>query len=500
MAYREGYIKAPVVLEKGTGDIETAININSGDLETVCKSQAINKWSKMKPVAFPDINPDRTQPVSAYGKKLWWWKGHPKIEEVPAGLVIGNYTCTDKCAWITCCGVKMLGFHSQIDVLKALNPIGNMYHTGDDSPLADNFIYVPPTGGNDEPYRQADFNYYWSNANYNIIPDYGTESGTSRVNINNPESAKVKCSIMSAAVLDKDAISELSFNDLFGSIDAYAGFTVITGLLTNSTFIIANISRQITRNDDFVKEIELDLKSYSSGYGKTVIAIYCAYVSHNGETYYIPLMQSTGDHPNTIINTAPKRKIYNSWYLDNTTPYYALTFTQKQNYGSSFPWNSVTSMTSFNTNGVMNRWYLKLEMPRKSSTYTFGRESFKIEFAGQFLNSRGQINLVYYTITSNSNPTKTRFVLKNNEVTTQWDWGTTENVIVTPGTGSQTCYLAILDNLFANAGGVEVIYGGTVWRIRLFFLNGQSEFSPEPDVEYGSLGDNHLNITVDPVS
>ena len=54
---------------------------------------------------------------------------------------------------------------------------------------------------------------------------------------------------------------------------------------------------------------------------------------------------------------------------------------------------------------------IRQEMPKKTSTYSFGNNSFKIEFTGQFMDARGQVNLVYYAVTSSD----TRFVLKNNE-------------------------------------------------------------------------------------
>lgn len=491
MAYANGIISAPVSIY----DIQRAIGSSAGDLGTLCKHVNINQWSKMKPVAFPFIEPDRTQAVSAYGKTLWWWKGHPSYTEVAAGLVIGNYTCQSKCVWITCCGVKFLGLSTKADVLGAFNPLANAYHTGDNSPLANNFSYVPPTGGSSEPFRLVDFKYYWHTANYNVIPDYGTESGTTRVDVNNPQSSKVKCGIMCPEV-SNTINSELSFNDLFKEVGSTATFTVVCGKLVSGTnnFTVVNLSIQNSLDTDFFKEIEINLND-SQVYGSTVIVIYCAYILIGTDSYYVPLMQSTGDHPNTTITYAPRRKIYNSWYIDNTTPFYALTFTQKQNYGTAFSWDTVTSMTYFMTSGLMNRWYLKLSMPQKTASYQFGNNAFKIEFTGQFRDSRGQVNLIYYAITSSD----TRFVLKNNEVTDNYDWGTTETVVIQPGSGTQECYLAIYD-VFADRNAVQTTYGGTIWRVRLFFLNGQQSFSPEPDVEYGNLGSDHLNINVQAIN
>ncbi len=484
------YLTEPISL----ADVSIAAGVGGppydlGDM--ILHGTSWNPLSKMKPVAFPYIAPDRAQAVSAYGKTLWWWQGQPKTTEVAAGLVIQNYTTTSKAIWFESCGLKFIGFLSAIDALRAFSPIANQWHVGVDSPLRDNFSYVRPQGDiHVEPFRKRDLNYYKRTPSYNIIPDYGTETGTQFVNANNPESAKVTCSIMSAASPNSGAASSLSFNDIFDALGG-GGFTVLTGIVDGSQVYITLLSTTVVRNDEFIKEIEINLND-SRVWGKTVLGLYCATVRVGQDTYYIPLAQSTGDTPNTPITYSPRRKIYKSWHIDNSVPYYALTFTQKQNYGTSFAWQAVTAMTYFMTSGLMNRWYLKLEIPRKSSTYGFGNNAFKIEFAGQFRNSRGQIELIYYTLESSD----TRFVLKNNEVTDSYDWGTTESVVVTAGSGAQTCYLAIYD-VFANRNAVETIYGGTIWRVRLWFKGAQSNFNDEPDVVYGSLGDDHLNINVE---
>lgn len=450
---------------------------------------AFNHLAKFKAVAFPYRNPDYTQKMSAYGKNLWWWKGHPSITEVPAGYVIGNYTTTYKCAWFVNCGIKFLGFASQIDAMRAFSPLSNTYVDGMDSVIKDNFSYVRPQGGIDsEPYRDLDFDGYYRLATYCIYTDLGTESGTSYINANNPLSSKVRCGIFTNA-----GIYELSIDDLFGDITEGGGygFTVLTAVLSGgSTITPVTIPTTTSAATESLMEVELDF-NVSQAWGKTIIGFYCLTLRVGNDTYYIPVFQSNNARPNTPTPAMPNRRVYKSWYIDNSVPYYALTFTQKQNYGSSFAWQSVTSMTYFMTSGLMNRWYLKLEIPRKTSTYGFGNNAFKIEFAGEFRNSRGQMELVYYTLVSND----TRFVLKNNEVTDNYDWGTSETVVVTSGSGTQTCYLAIYD-VFANRNSVETIYGGTIWRVRLWFKGAQSDFNDEPDVEYGGLGSSHLNISV----
>lgn len=56
MSHSNGIISAPVSID----DIKSVLGESSNDLGTLCKSSAINMWSKKKPVrlatAFPDIN------------------------------------------------------------------------------------------------------------------------------------------------------------------------------------------------------------------------------------------------------------------------------------------------------------------------------------------------------------------------------------------------------------------------------------------------------------
>lgn len=489
MPYSDNIITAPVSIY----DVQRALSTSENDLGRLCRHANINRWSKMKPVPFPFIEPDRTQKVTAYNRQLWWWQGHPSYSIVSPGLVIGNYTTTANAAWITSCGIKFLGFSAAIDVLGAFNPVGNAYHTGDASPLANNFDYIPPAGGTAEPYRLPDYRYYKHNAQYNVIPDYGTETGTSRVLYDDPAIESVKCSIMSQAVSDT-INSELSFNDLFETIGDAANFALITGKLSGTSFTVVSPSRTVTHSDAYFKEISLNLHD-SQLLGATVIAIYCASITLNGTTYYVPLMQSTGDHPNTLIPSFPKRKIYNSWFIDSGT-YRASEFAMKFNYGTGMAWytNPFSALPTLGGSAIMNRIYMKLDLARTSS-YTLTNAAITVVMSGQFLDSRGQMQIVNYELTS----ADTRFVLKNAEVDA-YDWGSTETVYITSATsGQQTCYLAIY-NLFANRHGVDTIYGGTIWRIQLFVSkNGQQ--SSIPDVEYGSMSDtDRLSIDVDPIT
>lgn len=471
----EIYISAPVRI---INDLQPVLGTGKTDLGDIITHTDINPMSKFKPVGYPSVAPDRT------GN---WWKGTTSFQEIPAGLVIGNYTCTSKCAWITTCGVKMLGFLSKVDFLRALNPLTNMYHTGDNSPLKDNYSYVPPTGGiNTEPFRLLDFNNYWHNATHNTMPDAGTETGTTLINANNPEAQRVPCSVMSYAVSAYGAPSRLSFNDLYGS----GTFSLIFGVLTDgNNFNLIGPSTTTGRTDEYFKEIFVNLND-SQVWEKTVIAMYSAGFTHGTDTYYVPLLQSTGDHPNTPITEWPNRKMYNSWRVTRNQPYYAMTMQQKQNYPSTsdFPYTDLTTSSfTFQTTGQMNVWFLKLGIPRPAtgsgaSTYTFHNGCIKVVFTGEFRNASGRLIMQSYELTSDD----TTFVVKSTDPNTRY-WTGSETIYVTPGTGTVTCYLQI-DNVFADRHAQVVTYGGTVWRVQIFLKKqGQGSFSPEPDLVYGGM-------------
>jgi len=484
MSYTDGAILAPVSIH----DVQQALGNSSGDLGTLCQSTTINKWSKMKPNIFPYIEPDRTQAVSAYGTMLWWWKGKPGYTEVAAGLVIGNYTCTSKCVWITCCGVKYLGFSSQIDVLRAFNPLSNAYSTGDNSPLKDNFVYVPPTGGQESPYRLVDFNYYSNKMPYCILPDFSTEKGTVLINPADPNVNHVKCGI-DLYDSTNTGVSPLSFDDLFG-VGTSNGFTVVLGVYSGSSITSVASGISITQTDTSARHKEVTIDFSSAQNNTNYIGIYCARITIGSTSYYVPVMQSAGDHPNTQTIYAPKRRCFKSWHIEQVSAYYPVSFNMKVNYGTSFDWyaNPFTNLPALG--GGLNRIYFKVNAPQKSSGYYITTSGLTLELDGQFYDPQRGVQLQYYTLTSSD----TRFVIKNTEQTVA-DWGSSDTVYITPGSGTQTFYIAVY-SVFQDIHSQVMTQGGTVWRILL-------SISSETDlyVEYGGLGSSdRLNISVNAIS
>ena len=486
-----GFVSAPVSVY----DVQRALGSGSNDVGTLCKYPYINHWSKMKPVAFPYIEPDRSNPMSAYGKTLMWYKGHPSVTEVAAGLVIGNYTCQSKCAWITCCGIKFLAFTNVADVRGALNPIGNLYNGATDNPLHDNFVYVPPVGDSAEPFRLVDFAGYCNKAFYNITTDYETEFGGSPklIDPQNPNQSTQKCSIFWYSTSVSSYYT--SFFDLFSDIGTTVDFTVVLAkTIPSSTDLAAVTGIPITPTpssqlpSDGYLEVKIDFSSID---GETIIAFYCAYFAAGGQAYYVPIMQSTGAHPNTQNSSFPLRRMYRSWRVEHMGgTYYPMSFGMKVNYGTSYSFKA-NPFLGLVLGGQMNRLYMKLEVPRDASrTLTFGYNAVKVEFDGMFRDSRSSVNLIYYRITS----TDTRFVLKNSEPETA-DWGSSENIVITPGTGTQTVYLAVY-GVFGNRHSLETIYGGTVWRV-LVSIGDRDDWY----CEYGGLtNDTRLSIQVDAVT
>ena len=487
MAYdsSNGVISAPVSIY----DVQRSLGVSSSDLGTLCQSANINKWSKMKPVTFPYIEPDRTQAVSAYGKSLWWWKGKPEYTEVPIGLVIGNYTCTSKCVWITCCGVKYRGFSSAIDVLRAFNPIGNVYHTGDNSPLKDNYSFVPPTGGAEAPFRLVDFSNYSDQMPFCLMPDISTETGTILINPTDPNMSQVKCSIAMYAATNT-GVSPLSFDDLFAEVGTSQGFTVVLGVYSGSniTSVASGISITTTASTSLYKEVTIDFSSATNN--TNYVGIYCAIITVNSTSYYVPVMQSSGDRPNTYPARAPRRRCVKSWHIENVAPYYPVAFQMKVKYGSSYQWysNPFSSMPALG--GSLNRIYFKITAPKKSSGYYITTSGITLEIDGQFYDPQRGNQVQYYTLTS----TDTRFVIKNTEPEAA-DWGTSDTVYIQPGSGTQTFYLAVY-SVFQDIHSQHMTSGGTVWRVIL-------DISDQADmyVSYGGLSTtDRLSISVNAIT
>lgn len=465
------YIDTSVTPPNGVSfaDIQTVLVETSDTLKGLCQSEKINQWAKYKPVGKAKLFTSDEIGSAAGGVQPWkgdatWWKGNDTVETVPAGLRIGTYTTISTCKWFTKCGVKILGFTSPLDVLGAFNPIKNACTQSNigSSPLKDNYSYVPPQGGDSEPFRQTDFNNYNHKAGFIIIPGYETSLGVERVLLREGSTDPVKrtCSIYT---YDTTGVyfSDLNIRDLFSSV----AFTVVCGVAdSNDNLVPVSLDPSADGSTDVNRLITLNFNRLNTSeyYGKTVIGIYC--IQTGG--CYIPIFQSNYYHPNTtVLGDTHGLKCYKGWHIERTTDPLPgqMAFGHKQLYGTQNAFNDISKDRSFSfiTDGLMDRWYLKVEMPRQaSSPYSLTNLSFRIEFTGQFIDQNNSQRYGVVTV----EPTGTvRFVLKSEEPDAM-DWGTSQTQTVTPGTGTQTVYLAVY-NLFAMIK--QTYKSGTISQIRL---------------------------------
>lgn len=490
-------ISAPVEIN----DVQIALGSSSGDLGTLCQNDSVNQWSKYKPVGKNKI--DTTDELNS--DKTWkntatWWKGNDTTIDVPAGTVIGNYTLQYPAKWFIKCGMRILGFSSTVDVLGAYNPVSNSCNATniDDANFAmvkNNYGFVAPVGGNSEPFRETDFNQYKHNADCRIMTDYETSLGVQRVLVKSGSSSPVyaKCQLWTYPS-DGGYADTLDIDDLFSSIS----FTVVCGALSGSSLVPVGVTVEDDGTQtDYYRAKKLNL-NISQCWGKTIVGIYCISVAVNGQPYYMPVMQTNSFYypNNPIVVTSARLRVYKAWYVEQTTNPLPgdMSFGQKQNYGTSFPFSdpAVVKSWTFNTSTGMDRWYLKIEMPKESVTYNVTPNGFRVEFTGQFLDKNNRLQYATYVVQQTST---VEFVIKNAEPNTA-DWRPSESTIyITSGTGTQTVYLAIY-KLFEVM--LQKYNGGTIWQIKLMDGNvSQSgEFVVRHEVVYGSVSDTINRLSV----
>jgi hypothetical protein len=478
-------------------DVQQTIGSGLAGLGNLIHSGKINQWSKYKPVGLAKLF---TLDELASDKVTWlttatWWKGNGKTIDVPAGTVIGSYTMQDPGRWFIKCGIKILGFSSTRDVLGAFNPAGNpcTEQNIENSLLKDNYTYLPPEGGTAEPFRLTDFNQYKHDANFVIIPGYETSLGVERILLRRSSVDPVysECELWTYTTLDGQA-TELDIDDLFDS----TLFRVVTGVLDGNNLTAVPIEwQQGTHDTDQYRQIRLNFNSINAStyYGKTIIGIYCIVV----DNYYIPVLQANYYHPNTTIRYRQEGlRCYRAWKIEETTDPLPgeMSVSQKQNYGTSTAFLNIATNRSwhFMTEGRMDLWYLKIEMPMESAPYTITTNGIRIEFTGQFIDLNNRQQYATYIVEQTAT---VKFVLKNQEPDAR-DWGSSDTIQIAQGTGMQTMYLAIYD-LFAKMK--EQYTQGTIWRIRVIHGNYTTSGSFEPihEASYGapSGGTDALSVT-----
>ena len=492
MAYSDGIISAPVSVR----DVQRALGVGSGDVGTLCKSELVNQWSKYKPVGKNKINTtNELNTDNTWLSSATWWKGNDTTVDVPAGTLIGNYTTVSPAKWFIRSGIRILGFSSTVDVLGAYNPVGNACNQGNigSSLLRLNYGFVPPVGGATEPFRLIDFNQYKHDADCRILTDYETSLGVQRVLVKNGDANPVyaKCQLWTYPS-DGGYADTLDIDDLFSSVQ----FTVVCGAISGSSLVSVGVSAvdDGTQTDYFrAKKLNLNI---SQCWGKTIIGIYCIVITDGNTPYYIPVMQTNSVYypNNPIVVTSAKLRVYKAWYVEQTSNPLPgdMTFGQKQNYGTSYAFSDPATVRSwtFNTSASMDRWYLKINMPKESTTYNVTPSGFRIEFTGLFIDKNNLQQYASYVV----EPTSTvSFILRSTEPNAA-DWSPTESAIyITNGTGTQAVYLGIY-NLFA---AMKQRYNsGTIWQIRLMEGNPSGDFQVRHEVVYGSVSDTSSRLSV----
>lgn len=468
-------VPIPAEINQVLGTAHTALN-------AFCQDSHINQWAKYKPVGKAKTNTDD----ELDSNKNWlststWWKGNITITAISAGTTFLNVTNSYPAAWITICGIKYLGFTNQSDILKIFDPAQNHWVTQRGGIFAENYTHVPPQGGLSEPFRLTDFNGYDHNAFFAAFPDYQTSLGTIYVNINDAGAVRQTCSI-----IDYAEGSTLNFNNIFSGIDNNASFVVIVGRRdgANLTLVLPSAETSVTNTR---KDYIVLMNSLQSGY--TYIGFYCAQLTINGTTYYVPLMQSGGDTPNFNFPISPKTRAWKSWYL-TTSVINNMTAWFKNNYDGTY--RQLTSGTG-GSYGNGNTVYLKMTINNTTTSSMYiTKDTIKVEVAGRFTNNQGSVREAYYEFANGDGVAGhiTSFALRDDEQS-QTTWVDEGGFTIPPNT-SKTLYLAMYNTL-NDVGGNIVTKGGTIYRMSIWLRKTDTQ----PSAVFGAMTESDkLNISV----
>jgi len=210
MSNSNGIITAPV----SVWDVQQVLGTTENMVEYLCIHKNINKWARFKPVIYGDTF------ASVPGEIENWWQA-----------TNGNS------------GFSISTFNSMIALISAANN-----STG--------WEYKHPTGGEDAPYRLADFNGYAHEArdfvriqvvNYDMFGQYGQAI----VNLERGGTSHIGGS-------DYAGIGELTFKDIniFSSQNWYLGLCIFNPD-NNSQFIWATSAGDIESGTDSSKNVTI---------------------------------------------------------------------------------------------------------------------------------------------------------------------------------------------------------------------------------------------------
>lgn len=466
MAHSSGYITAPVSIN----DVQQTLGTSANDLGTLCRSAAVNRFAKFKPVSKSKLFTNDELDTPSGNRRPWkssstWWKGDANVETIPAQTTFLNVQNGSPAAWITVCGMKFLGFTAPYDAVRIFNPAANHWVKQITSaPFAQNFSRVVPSGGSTEPFRLTDFNEYNHQAIFPAFTDLQTQSGMAYININDVDPNAHKYTF---GLTDADGGgSSITFSELF-TFDAVAKFAVVIGKMSATgagiTEYVATIQASATSGT-----MQATYDFSSQDYDRNYLAVYCAIVKIGSQSYYVPLMQSGGDTPNFTFPTSPNAKAYKFIRVINTVRN-LIELKMKNQYDMAY--DAMSAVTYIRRDHLYMQ--VKIDNSESYSSLNVGESSFKFEFIGHYQG-------VQFTdvVTSSSN----RIVFKLESVNAT-DWGTSDSAMtIPPGTSGEvsvkTCYLALYNILNGRSGY-------TLDTLRIYINGGTS-----PMAEYTSLNIN----------
>lgn len=188
MSYSNGKIYGIVSIQ----DIKNAIGASSGDLGTLCRSSAINKWARFKPVSYPKINAVRSSIINYY---------HLPIA---VDLVFDSTT-----------GLNLAQLTQFFSDPMAISDYDTYI----------NVAYNQPTGGASSPYRLLD----WSGYDHRAQPPVSFSWGD-RFAVDNALACKL---YIQQGGSDTDSIT---FTDIINELVTYQGFN------TNKTYLCMSVN------------------------------------------------------------------------------------------------------------------------------------------------------------------------------------------------------------------------------------------------------------------
>ena len=197
MSHANSIISAPVQMPS---DLASVLGISGTSLADACRSSAINKWAKYKPVRYPNINtvPGWDSANNRWGSGAIWWKATDGLcgFSTDVGTEFGTPTDSQAKPW----SYKLI--HGELG-----------------------WTYNKPTGGSSAPYRLTDFACYYHDA----IAPYG-DIGATTIYIDQNGDARIDWEVVDVDSYYNLKLTDIqpggnSLSDLYLGVILYSGST-----------------------------------------------------------------------------------------------------------------------------------------------------------------------------------------------------------------------------------------------------------------------------------